>query len=118
MYFNASIDGDNRLVSLVDVVGLKGLPVTTIVAEIDPLQTEGQLLRDKLTLAGMSIDYTLYAGTTHEFFGAYAVVSPANNTQGRCIISLLKSGETARTLVGPAPLGPSRSENTRPCQGR
>ena len=53
LYFNSMADGDNALISLVDVADLKGLPPTTIIAaEIDPLQTEGQSLRDKLTAAG------------------------------------------------------------------
>jgi len=82
LYFNTMADGDNRLISLVDVADLKGLPPTTIIAaEIDPLQTEGQSLRDKLMAAGVSTDYTLYQGTTHEFFGTYDVVPPANDAQ-------------------------------------
>ncbi|MGI4831901.1 MAG: alpha/beta hydrolase [Janthinobacterium lividum] len=82
LYFNSMADGDNRLISLVDVADLKGLPTTTIIAaEIDPLQTEGMSLRDKLTAAGVSTDYTLYPGTTHEFFGTYDVVPLANDAQ-------------------------------------
>ncbi|NML64518.1 alpha/beta hydrolase [Hymenobacter sp. RP-2-7] len=82
LYFNSPADGDNRLISLVDVADLKGLPPTTIIAaEIDPLQTEGQSLRDKLTAAGVSTDYTLYAGTTHEFFGTYDLVPLAVDAQ-------------------------------------
>ena len=82
LYFNSSADGDDRLISLVDVADLRGLPTTTIIAaEIDPLQTEGMSLRDKLTAAGVSVDYTLYSGTTHEFFGTYDVVPPAQTAQ-------------------------------------
>lgn len=82
LYFNTPADGDNRLISLVDVADLKGLPPTTIIAaEIDPLQTEGKSLADKLTAAGVTTTYQLYAGTTHEFFGTYAVVPPANDAQ-------------------------------------
>lgn len=82
LYFNTPADGDNRLISLVDVADLRGLPPTTIIAaEIDPLQTEGMSLRDKLTAAGVSVDYTLYPGTTHEFFGTYDVVPPAQDAQ-------------------------------------
>ena len=82
LYFNTPADGDNRLISLVDVADLRGLPTTTIIgAEIDPLQTEGQTLRDRLTTAGVSVDYTLYPGTTHEFFGTYDVVPAANDAQ-------------------------------------
>ena len=82
LYFNTPADGDNRLISLVDVADLKGLPPTTIIAaEIDPLQTEGKSLADKLTAAGVSTTYQLYAGTTHEFFGTYAAVPLANDAQ-------------------------------------
>jgi acetyl esterase len=82
LYFNTPADGDNRLISLVDVADLRGLPTTTIIAaEIDPLQTEGMSLRDKLTAAGVSVDYTLYPGTTHEFFGTYDVVPLAQDAQ-------------------------------------
>ena len=82
LYFNSAADGDNRLISLVDVADLRGLPPTTIIAaEIDPLQTEGMSLRDKFTAAGVSVQYQLFAGTTHEFFGTYAVVPPANDAQ-------------------------------------
>lgn len=81
-YFNTPADGDNRLISLVDVADLKGLPPTTIIAtEIDPLQTEGKQLADRLTTAGVATMYQLYPGTTHEFFGTYAVVPLANDVQ-------------------------------------
>lgn len=82
LYFNTPADGDNRLLSLVDVADLKGLPTATIIAaEIDPLQTEGKSLADKLTQAGVSNEYRLFPGTTHEFFGTYAVVPLANDAQ-------------------------------------
>jgi acetyl esterase/lipase len=74
-YFRTPADGDTPLISLVDVADLRGLPAVTIIAaEIDPLQTEGQQLRDKLLAAGVEVNYQLYQGTTHEFFGTYAVV--------------------------------------------
>jgi acetyl esterase len=88
IYFSSPTDGDNRLISLVDVADFRAtatmpaLPTTTIIAaEIDPLQTEGMSLRDKLTAAGVSVDYTLYTGTTHEFFGTYDVVPLAQDAQ-------------------------------------
>ena len=82
LYFNSPTDGDSRLISLVDVADLRGLPTTTIIAaEVDPLQSEGMSLRDKLTAASVSVDYTLYPATTHEFFGTYDVVPLANDAQ-------------------------------------
>ncbi|MDO7873530.1 alpha/beta hydrolase [Hymenobacter sp. ASUV-10] len=82
LYFNSPADGDNRLISLTDVANLQGLPATTIIgAQIDLLQTEGAQLRDKLTAAGVTVNYQLYQGTTHEFFGTYDVVPKAAEAQ-------------------------------------
>jgi len=61
---------------------LKGLPPTLIIAaEIDPLQSEGWLLRDLLKEADVETDYELYKGVTHEFFGMAAVVPQAREAQ-------------------------------------
>ena len=61
---------------------LTGLPKTLIIAaEIDPLQTEGKILSDKLTAAGVQTDYQMYTGVTHEFFGMAAVVPQAKEAQ-------------------------------------
>jgi len=61
---------------------LKGSPPTTIIAaEIDLLQTEGKLFADKLKDAGVSVDYKLYDGVTHEFFGMATVVPQAKEAQ-------------------------------------
>jgi acetyl esterase/lipase len=69
-------------ISLINA-NLKGLPPTTIVAaEIDPLLTEGKLLSDKLKDAGVDVDYKLYTGVTHEFFGMATVVPDAKDAQG------------------------------------
>ncbi len=59
---------------------LKGLPPTTIIAaEIDPLATEGKLLSDKLKEAGVTVDYKLYDGVVHEFFGMGTVIPKAKD---------------------------------------
>lgn len=61
---------------------LAGLPKTLIIgAEIDPLQTEGALLNDKLNAAGVASEYKLFEGVTHEFFGMAAVVPQAKEAQ-------------------------------------
>lgn len=44
-------------------------PATIIAAQIDPLRTEGQVLAQRLDEAGIEVDYHLYNGATHEFFG-------------------------------------------------
>ena len=82
LYFNSAADGDNALISLVDVADLSSLPTATIIAaEIDPLQTEGQSLRDRFTFYKVTNEYRLFNGTTHEFFGTYDVVPLANDAQ-------------------------------------
>jgi acetyl esterase len=61
---------------------LKGLPAATIVAaEIDPLMSEGQAYADKLKKDGVKVDYKLYKGVTHEFFGMGAVVPEAKDAE-------------------------------------
>ena len=81
-YFNSPADGDSKLISLVDVADLSGLPPATIInSEIDVLQTEGQQLADRLTAAGVANERKLYAGTTHEFFGTWQAVPVANDAQ-------------------------------------
>ena len=57
---------------------LKDLPPTTIIAaQLDPLQSDGQAYAAKLAKAGNAVDYRLYPGTTHEFFGMGAVADKA-----------------------------------------
>ena len=59
---------------------LDRLPPTTIVlAEIDPLRSEGEELGKKLKAAGVDIDTKIYEGVTHEFFGMGAVVGDAKD---------------------------------------
>ena len=54
---------------------------TIIAAELDPLLSEGKLLADQLTAAGVRVNYQLYPGTTHEFFGMAAAVPQARAAQ-------------------------------------
>ena len=80
-YLNSPADGADKRISLVNG-NLAGLPATTIIAaEIDPLQSEGKLLADKLQAAGVSTTYKLYTGVVHEFFGMAAIVPEARDAQ-------------------------------------
>ena len=57
---------------------LHGLPPTTIIAaELDPLASDGQALASKLAQQGNKVNYQLYTGVTHEFFGLGEVVGKA-----------------------------------------
>ena len=52
-------------------------PATIIAAELDPLQSDGKAYAAKLAAAGNVVDYRLYSGVTHEFFGLGAFVEKA-----------------------------------------
>lgn len=80
-YLNNETESSDPRISLVNA-DLAGLPAVTIIgAEIDPLQTEGKILADKLAAAGVSTTYRLYNGVTHEFFGMDAVIPEAKDAQ-------------------------------------
>jgi acetyl esterase len=82
-YLNNMAEAMDPRISLV-AANLKGLPSTTIVAaQIDPLASEGMLLRDKLNDAGVKVGYEYYEGTTHEFFGTAAIVPEAQQAQNK-----------------------------------
>ena len=81
-YLRTPADGKDPRINLV-AANLKGLPATTIIAaEYDPLASEGKALADRLSAAGVTVNYKLYKGTTHEFFGMAAVVPGAKEAQG------------------------------------
>ena len=80
-YLRAPADGQNPLIDLVHA-DLAGLPAATVItAQIDPLRSEGKELADRLTDAGVEVDYQSYEGVTHEFFGMGAVVDEAKQAE-------------------------------------
>jgi len=71
---------------------LKGMPPATIIAaEIDPLLTEGKQYADKLKKDGVAVNYRLYKGVTHEFFGMGAVVPKAKDAEQFAADALMKA---------------------------
>ena len=71
---------------------LKGFPTTLIITdEIDPLQTDGEMLRDAMKKAGVDVSYQNYDGVTHEFFGMAAVVPEAREAQALAASHLKKA---------------------------
>ena len=90
-YLNNTAEGKNPMISIVNA-NLKGLPSTTIIqAEIDPLQSEGMLLAEKLKAANVKVDLKKYEGVTHEFFGMSAVVPQAKDAQAYAAKNLKSS---------------------------
>ncbi|MEJ7646978.1 MAG: alpha/beta hydrolase [Chryseolinea sp.] len=87
---NAS-QGSKSNIALVKA-DLANLPSTTIIgAEIDPLQSEGKLLADKLEAAKVPTTYKLYSGVTHEFFGMALVVPEAKDAQELVVKEIKKA---------------------------
>lgn len=77
-YMKSPADANNPILGILNNADLKELPPTTIIgAQVDPLQSEGKMLADKMKAAGVDVRYRLFAGVTHEFFGMGAVVPDA-----------------------------------------
>lgn len=90
-YLNNMAEAKDPRISLV-MANLKGLPPTTIITdEIDPLQSEGMQLADKLKAAGVTVDSKNYDGVTHEFFGMGAVVPQAKDAEAYAVAQLKKA---------------------------
>ncbi len=80
-YLNSEQDGKKPWIDLVHA-NLKGMPSTTIIgAQYDPLRSEGETLADNFKKAGVSTNYKLFDGVTHEFFGMAAIIPEAKQAQ-------------------------------------
>jgi len=80
-YLNTSLEMQDPKIALVNA-NLKGLPSTTIItAEIDPLNSDGVLLANKLAEAGVKVNSRNYEGVTHEFYGMALLVPEAKQAQ-------------------------------------
>ncbi|TCP88286.1 acetyl esterase/lipase [Rhizobium sp. PP-CC-2G-626] len=86
----ASMDetSDERL-NLVGRTDLAGVaPATLIMAQIDPLRSEGEAYAAKLKDAGVKVETKTYPGVTHEFFGMAKVVPEAKQAMDMAIADL------------------------------
>jgi acetyl esterase/lipase len=80
-YLDKPIDIHAPQIDLI-AANLKGLaPVILITAEVDPLQTGGLKLVDKLKADGVTVESRNYDGITHGFFGLGAVVPEAKDAE-------------------------------------
>lgn len=52
-------------------------PATIIIAQIDPLRSDGEAYADRLIAAAVPVSIKLYQGVTHEFFGMSGLVNEA-----------------------------------------
>lgn len=63
-------------------------PATVILAQIDPLRSDGETYTAKLKDAGVAVDMKTYAGVTHEFFGMGKVVPEAKQALDLAVADL------------------------------
>lgn len=76
--FNDESETADPRVNVVGAADLRGLPSSTVIlAEIDPLRSEGETLAEKLEAAGVDTRHKTFHGSTHEFFGMGLVVPDA-----------------------------------------
>ena len=80
-YLNTPADGDSQLISLVDANLKKLPPATIIIAQIDPLQNDGEKLAAKFKTDGVEVNTKMYEGVTHEFFGMSTLIPEAKKAQ-------------------------------------
>ena len=79
---NSPADMQDARLDIVGKADLKGLPPTTLITDqIDPLQSEGLALGEKLKAAGVQVDVQNYDGVTHEFFGMGMIVAKAKQAE-------------------------------------
>lgn len=76
--FTSKEDTADPRINLVGRKDLNGLPAATVVlAQIDPLRSEGETYAEKLKAAGVKVNLIKVDGVTHEFFGMAKVVDKA-----------------------------------------
>ncbi|HEY0854964.1 MAG TPA: alpha/beta hydrolase [Devosia sp.] len=85
-YARDAVDLANPKLNLIDRPDLGGLPPTTIIlAEHDPLRTEGDHFAQALRRSGVWVDCTLYDGVTHQFFNLAQAVNKGMFAQGQVV---------------------------------
>ncbi len=85
-YARDAVDLASPRLNLIDRPDLGGLPPTTIIlAEHDPLRTEGDHFAQALRRSGVWVDCTLYDGVTHQFFNLAQAVNKAMFAQGQVV---------------------------------
>jgi acetyl esterase/lipase len=109
-YTRGPADLQDQRLNVVGRQDLAGLPSAIIVnAEIDPLQSDGVGLADRLRAAGVPVQHVVYPGVTHEFFGADAVLGKARQAQA-FVGEQMRAAFAAPAVVAP----PTRRRMRRP----
>lgn len=89
-YLNGTSDAEDWRASPIKAPSLSSLaPAVIVAAECDVLCDEGARFADALRNAGTPVDYKLYPGMIHGFFGMAPVIDDAINAQ-RYVADALK----------------------------
>lgn len=76
-YVPAGVDRTQPYLSPINA-NLEGMPpATVILADIDPLRSEGSAYARQLNKAGVLVNMKIFEGVTHEFFGLAGLVNEA-----------------------------------------
>lgn len=103
-------DLDDPRLNLINRADLHGLPPTTIISsEMDPLESDGTALTQKLQVEGVDVTRTEYAGTAHGFFATGAVVARAKEAEDFAASAL----DTTFNKIGDPPPPPRASAHAR-----
>ena len=95
--FTVPSEAADPRIDLVARDDLAGLPPATVInAEIDPLQSEGEVLAANLQAAGVATTQMTYPSVTHEFFGMGAVVPTAKEAADMAATALREALATAQ----------------------
>ncbi len=98
-------------VDLIERNDFEGLPPVTIInAEIDPLQSEGEILAERLAAAGVEVEQMTFDGVTHEFFGMETVVPQAQEAVAMATARLREAFDAGAGMEEAGTRPESRSE--------
>ena len=114
--FHSPTEAADPRIALAQRTDLAGLPPTTfILAEIDPLRSEGELLGKVLREAGVPVVVHQFDAVTHEFFGMGAVLDEAKEAQALAATRLREAFGTHASALGSVGLrGAGKPTGSRP----
>ncbi|MDB5525108.1 MAG: hypothetical protein JWM58_2871 [Rhizobium sp.] len=95
--FKSKDETNDPRLNLVGRSDLAGLPPATVVlAQIDPLRSEGEIYAQKLKDAGVKVNSRIFNGATHEFFGMAKVVPQAKEAVDMAVADLKAAFDAAK----------------------
>lgn len=101
-YLERSEDGDSPYASPLRARDLAGLPpATVILAEVDPLRSEGEAYADRLRAANVPTRVFLFDGVTHGFFGMTVLLEQARQAVSVAAEELRASFQAPRPTPAP-----------------